>query len=71
MIADGYGGAATTFANASYAAGNASMAGNLIRLTDPVYQDLIIAVPEPTTYALMLAGLASVGFVARRRRNQV
>lgn len=29
---------------------------------------LIAPIPEPSTYALMLAGLAAVGFVARRRK---
>jgi len=33
------------------------------------HQDMIYApVPEPETYALFMAGLAAVGFVARRRR---
>ena len=29
-----------------------------------------VAVPEPETYALFLAGLAAMGYVARRRRPQ-
>jgi len=32
-------------------------------------QDLIVAVPEPETYALMLAGLGGIGLVAARRRS--
>ena len=64
---DGFGGTAVAFAQASYAAGNTSLAPYLVRLTDPVKQDLVIAIPEPETYALMIAGLMAVGFVARRR----
>ena len=35
------------------------------------YAVAISAVPEPETYAMMLAGLGLMGFVARRRRNAV
>lgn len=64
---DGVGGAALSFAMKAYAKGNTSLVPDLRRLTDPLKQDLVIAVPEPTTYALMLAGLVGIGFVARRR----
>jgi len=34
----------------------------------PAADNLVMAIPEPGTYALMLAGLGFVGFMARRRR---
>jgi hypothetical protein len=40
--------------------GSASYGGNIVATP----------VPEPETYALMMAGLAAVGFVAARRRRQ-
>jgi len=30
----------------------------------------VSAVPEPETYAMMLAGLGMMGFMVRRRRQQ-
>lgn len=37
---------------------------------DYVYSLEVSAVPEPETYAMMLAGLGVLGFLARRRRRQ-
>lgn len=68
VLDDSYGGAAVSFANASFAAGNLSMVSSLMRLNHPTAQDLVIAVPEPSTYAMLIAGLAGIGFVARRRQ---
>jgi PEP-CTERM motif len=73
--------AAAASAVAFYAAGNTSLADYIYKLSDSNpeqrvmgRQDVIIVtpppIPEPSTYALMLAGIAAVGFVARRRSNR-
>jgi hypothetical protein len=38
-------------------------------LDDVAVRGAVAAIPEPETYALMLAGLGAVGFIARRRKQ--
>lgn len=48
---------------------NANLAGGTMKGTYPISQTITAAVPEPETYALLLAGLGLMGTIARRRRN--
>ena len=45
---------------------------NAQRLHSDTYQDFVVfaPVPEPSSYALILAGMGAIGFVARRRKAQ-
>ena len=40
-----------------------------LALTSGEHQDFITPVPEPETYALMMAGLMATTFIARRRKS--
>jgi hypothetical protein len=42
----------------------ANFDGTTVSLTSTA----VAAVPEPSTYAMLLAGLGAVGFIARRRK---
>lgn len=66
---------AQTFASSYLAAAQAYHGASLYSLTklsNANYQDLVVAtptvaVPEPESYALLLAGLGAIGMIARRR----
>jgi hypothetical protein len=45
------------------------VAGGNVAVTGQLRTTQVSAIPEPETYALMLAGLAAVGFISRRRKK--
>lgn len=54
--------------NAFDASGN-RIPGGTMRGTFPNSQTITAAVPEPETYAMLMAGLGLIGFIARRRKT--
>ena len=46
----------------------AGAAGGTMRGTWPITESVTAAVPEPETYAMMMAGLGIIGAIARRRK---
>ena len=63
----------TTPASFSFALGAGSYALNFVGFSaapGSFYGGSVSAVPEPETYALMLAGLGIIGFIGARRRER-
>ena len=58
------------FSFAGLAAGNYSLNFLGTATAGGAYGGILTAVPEPETYAMMLAGLGVIGFLASRRRRQ-
>ena len=59
-------------ATSSFDAGTLAAGVHVRRLVNGQSESFVTtAIPEPSTYALMLAGLGLVGFMARRRRSAV
>ncbi len=60
----------TVFQLGSVISGDATLNPSpLLFQFDIATNTLVMAVPEPSTYALMLAGVAALGLLARRRRG--
>jgi PEP-CTERM motif len=51
------------------ASGGQTMNSITFKSSNIAFEVATAPIPEPETYALMLAGLGAVGFMARRRRN--
>jgi hypothetical protein len=43
--------------------------GGTMQGVDQITQTITVAVPEPETYAMLMAGLGMIGFIARRRKT--
>ena len=74
----GYGGPQSFFTNnlgtsltVNFLGGLAPGATTYFSLEEPVAVSGSFSVPEPTTWALMLIGVAGIGYAARRRRMAV
>ena len=63
------------YANSLWAAALAFNAGDVTYSVERLYsatsQDYVYVVPEPSTYALMIAGLVGIGFFVTRRRSSL
>ncbi len=58
-----------SLANCTFTFANREICGLSATSPEVTFRPLTAAIPEPETYALMLLGLAAVGFVALRRKQ--